>query len=174
VQLLNEILNAQNGNVVKDLAKNFNLGEKETQSALGSLLPALTAGLKRNTQAQGGLDSLLGALERGSHDRYLEQPGRITESDARQEGNKILGHILGNKQVSRNVARNASQNTGLNEGLLKQMLPMVASLAMGALSKQQRQEPSSASSKSILGSLLDQDGDGSVGDDLLNFAKKLF
>jgi hypothetical protein len=44
-----------------------------------------------------------------------------------------LGHILGSKDVSRQVAAQASTRTGISELVLKQMLPAVATLAMGGV-----------------------------------------
>jgi hypothetical protein len=43
--------------------------------------------------------------------------------------------VLGSKDASRQVASQASAQTGLGADLLKQMLPVVAAMAMGALSK---------------------------------------
>ena len=51
------------------------------------------------------------------------------------EGNGILGHLLGSKEVSRAVASRASEKTGLGDDLLKQMLPVVATMVMGSLAK---------------------------------------
>ena len=80
--------------------------------------------------------------------------------------------------MSRNVASHASQQTGLDSGLLKQMLPVVATMVMGAMSKKAQAGEATAqgggSALSGLGALLDQDGDGSSLDDVLNIAKKLF
>jgi hypothetical protein len=49
----------------------------------------------------------------------------------RADGNGILGHILGSKDVSRQVAAQASARTGIGADVLKKMLPLVATLAMG-------------------------------------------
>ena len=60
----------------------------------------------------------------------------LLEADAtRMDGNKILGHILGSKDVSRNVAAAAANDTGIDADLIKKALPLVAALAMGAMSK---------------------------------------
>ena len=135
------------------LSKQFGLDESQTQSAVKALLPALSGGLKRNVQQQGGLEALMGALQNGSHDRYLDKPEELTQGAAVQDGNAILGHLLGSKEVSRQVAAKASERSGVPDGLLKQMLPVVASMAMGALSKQTK-EPSIQ--ESLMGALAGQ------------------
>ena len=50
-------------------------------------------------------------------------------------GNGILGHLLGSKDVSREVASRAAAQTGLSADVLKRMLPLAATLMMGAFSK---------------------------------------
>lgn len=135
------------------LSKQFGLDESVTQNAVKALLPALSGGLKRNVQEEGGLEALMGALKNGSHDEYLEQPEKLTDTSAVEDGNAILGHLLGSKDMSRAVAAKAAERTGLSDGLLKQMLPMVAAMAMGSLSKQTK-EPSLQ--ESIMGAIAGQ------------------
>lgn len=174
MELLNQLMNAQGGSLVEQLAKQFNLESGQAQSAIAGLLPALTGGVKNNTQKAGGMESLLGALQKGGHDRYLDQPDQLNQASAIEDGNKILGHLLGSKQRSREVAQQTAQSTGVPEGVLKQMLPVVANLAMGAMSKNQQQAGSTSGFGKMLGTLIDQDGDGSVADDVMDFARKLF
>ncbi len=182
MNLLDAILDAKGGDAVRQLGSHFGLQGGQTKSALSELLPALSSGLKKNVSSKGGLQSLLSALGKGDHSKYLDDSSALTEPEAVKNGNGILGHLLGSKNVSRQVARQASQKTGLGEGLLKKMLPMVASMAMGALSKQTRKPQfqsklAGGSSSGLLGMLsplLDADKDGSVADDLLGMAKKFF
>lgn len=136
--LFDMIVNASNGKAREQLARQTGLEEGQAESALKALLPALSAGLKANTQKPGGLDALLGALERGNHDRYLDQPEQLGQPETIEDGNAILGHLLGSKEVSREVASAASQRTGIGDDILKQALPLVASMVMGSLSKQTR------------------------------------
>jgi len=174
MNLLDSILNSQ-GNPVAQMARQFGLNESTVTQAMQQMLPALTNGVKKNVQQDNGLDSLFSALNQGSHERYLDEPERITQRDAIQDGNNILGHLFGDKQVSRELASRTAQKTGVDSSILKQMLPMVAGLAMGALNKQTRSMgvSNSAQARSSLDplmGLLDADGDGSVVDDLLGFA----
>ena len=58
---------------------------------------------------------------------------------------------------------------------MKKLLPLVASLAMGGLSKQASAANNQASGNQltdVLGSFLDADGDGSALDDLMGMAGK--
>ncbi len=197
MNLLDIMLSGQSGAQVQQLARNFGIGEDQAQSALAQLVPALAQGLSRNAGTQAGLESLMRALQEGDHQRYVEQPEVLAEPTTIDEGNGILGHLFRTKEVSRAVASQASMDTGIRVDVIKQMLPVVASMVMGSLSKQASSgglfgEGGSSSGMvdmlgsllgglgssgggmaDILGSLLDADNDGSVADDLLGIAGKL-
>ena len=154
---------------MRELADGFGVEQGQAQSAIQALLPVLAGGLKRNASSAGGLQSLLGALQSGGHQEYLDKPSRLRSPETTTDGNAILGHILGSKDVSRAAASRASQTTGLDSGLLKKMLPVVATMAMGALSKGAASNPQLRSASAapsgdllgMLGPMLDVDGDGS-------------
>jgi hypothetical protein len=182
--LLDLVLNAKGGDAVRQLANQFGVSEDQAASALQNLMPALAGGLQRNIN-QGGLEKLLGAPANGQHHRYLEDPSTLSSEATIQDGNGILGHILGSKDVSRQVAAQASTRTGISESILKQMLPVVASLAMGSLSRHAATVPPSATGvpaesaggSGILGMLtplLDRNRDGSGVDDILGSASRFF
>jgi hypothetical protein len=154
------------------IAGKFGLDQNQTQAVIGKLLPALGAGLKKNTAQPGGLEALTRALQNGGHSRYLQKPAELAGTGAIQDGNAILGHILGSKDVSRGVAARAAEGTGVDVGVVKQMLPMVAAALMGAMGQQQQAPGGNVAG--LLGSFLDGNKDGSVADDLLGLAGKFF
>lgn len=179
-----------NPQVIAELARSAGVDQSAARTGLEALLPAVTQGLARNSRDASGLESLAKALGSGAHDRYLDQPEALADPSARIDGNAILGHIFGSKDVSRNVAGRAAQSTGLDSTVLKQLLPVVASLAMGALSKRsargaELQSGATASGGSdLLGSLLGGLMGASAGgrspendsalDDVLDLAKRFF
>jgi hypothetical protein len=85
--------------------------------------------------SEGGLQGLLSALTTGGHERYLEDPSFPSDPSTTEDGNGILAHVFGSKDVSRRVAQRASGQTGIGVGILKQMLPLVAAMVMGGLSR---------------------------------------
>ena len=180
MNILSEILGAQGVDILGQLGKQFGLGEEQTRAAITGLLPALTEGLKKNMSTKKGLDDLLGALKKGNHRRYVEQPDILSTPASTKEGNDILGHIFGNKDVSRNATSNASATTGIDLGILKKMLPVVAAVLMGSLGKKSANDgmlSGATANNDVLGGLtsfIDLDKDGSIADELLMFAKKLF
>lgn len=184
MNLIEMLTSAQGGGAMREIAQQFGIDQTQAQQAVEQLAPAISGGLKRNMQSQGGMQSLLSALQGGQHQRYLDEPGRVVQPEAVQDGNAILGHVLGSKEESRNVARQAAQQTGIGESIMKQMLPIVATMVMGSLSKQTPEsamqgvqgQDAAAGGKGLgaFAALFDADGDGSVADDLLGMAGKFF
>lgn len=131
MDVMTMIAQAQNGRGLQALAQKYNLDERQARAAVDELAPAVAAGIRRETQSPDELSGLLGALLGGNHSRYLEGDDEGIVDD----GNAILGHVFGSKDVSRAVAAKAASNTGVDMGTLKQMLPAVAAMVMGALGK---------------------------------------
>ena len=168
--ILDAILGAQGGGAAAAAGQAVGLSQDQTSAALSALVPALASGLSKNASMPGGLDSLLGALTGGGHGRYVDDPSTLQTADAVNDGNNILGHILGSKDASRAVASQAAAQTGLGEDVLKKLLPMAATLVMGSLAKQQGGVAAAlpgAGVLSMLTPLLDRDRDGSMIDDVL-------
>ncbi|KFB10981.1 DUF937 domain-containing protein [Nitratireductor basaltis] len=134
--LFDLLKNAQNGHALDELSRQFNLPRDKTEEAMEALLPAFSQGLKRNASDPGGMGGFLAALSSGKHAQYFEDAGYAASPEGRSEGNGILGHLFGSKDVSRAVAAQASQFTGIDQTTLKQMLPALASMIMGGLFKQ--------------------------------------
>ncbi len=177
MDILSALLNAQGGGATRQLGQQFGLDDNQVSAALSALVPALAAGVQRNTSTQGGLEDLLGALTGGSHQQYVDDPATLGRRETVDDGNGILGHIFGSKDVSREVATRASAQTGIGADILKQMLPMVAAMMMGAMSKRATQ-PGGASPGGdgglldMLSPMLDQNRDGSAIDDVLGSVGK--
>ncbi len=178
MNLMDLLKSTGGGDSVGKLADAVGIGSGDAEKLVDALAPALMGGLKKNTTDDNGLAGLRRALETGGHDRYLDDPGLMGSADTRADGNRILGHIFGSKDVSRNVAAAASGETGIDAGLIKKALPLLATLAMGALNKKSsagRDIGSSARSGGLgpLGDLLNMGGKSGL-NDILGMAKKLF
>jgi hypothetical protein len=139
--LADMLLNAHEGDATTLLAQRFGISPDQAAAAVSALAPSLATGIQQNAASQGGLGSLLGALLGGQHQQYVDNPAALDRPDTIADGNAILGHVLGSKEVSRQVASQASAQTGLGADLLKQMLPVVAAMTMGVLSKHTTAQP---------------------------------
>jgi hypothetical protein len=173
------------------------LGITETQAASGAeaLLPAVLGGFQKQAQGAGGLDTLLSQLDGADLPRTA---GDLGPGDT-DRGNDVLGRIFGSKDVSRTVAQHAAANSGLDPALLKQMLPLLAALAAGFMSRMNgggqaapaspmggllggllgglggqggASQPAGGGLLGTLNSLLDANGDGNALDDILRMAGK--
>ena len=93
--ILDMLLNDNNGSAVKELSKQFNLPESQAKSAMEELIPALSRGMQNNTSSAPGMDKLLEALRTGEHSRYMDDPSLMNKADTAKDGDNILGHIFG-------------------------------------------------------------------------------
>jgi hypothetical protein len=116
------IATEQGSRALEALSRKFNLTPDQTRAAIDQLAPAVMSGMRNETSSPQGLQGLLGALVKGDHGRYLDGD----EAGMVDDGNGILAHIFGSKDVSRGVAAEAARETGLGDATMKQMLPMVA------------------------------------------------
>ena len=174
MDILEAILNAQGGGTARQLGQQFGLDDRQVSSALSALVPALAAGFQQNMSSQNGLEGLISALGGGQHQRYLEDASTLSRPDTIADGNGILGHVFGSKDVSRQVASRVAAQTGIGESVLKSMLPVVAAMVMGTMSKQvarpsgaQTGVPAAESLLGMLTPMLDSNRDGSIVDDVV-------
>jgi hypothetical protein len=182
MNILDSIVNAGNGATVRQLGSQLGLDEAQTRSALSALVPALSAGLRQNVQSPDGLSGLVSALSGGAHRRYIDDPAVLGDAGTVADGNGILGHVFGSKDVSRRVAAQAGAQTGLGPDVMKRMLPLVATLVMGAMSRQAASGAGSSLASGagagglleMLGGALDRNRDGSALDDILGSIGRTF
>jgi hypothetical protein len=156
------------------IASNLGLDASKASDLVGALAPALLGAAQKQTKSAGGLSSFTKALQNGKHQQYLSNPQSMSSPETVTDGNNILGHLFGSKDVSRNVAAQAAESTGIDVSLIKKALPLIAGLTMGAMGKSSESGNSTGNSVSdMLGGLLG--GSDGVGiDDVLDLAKKFF
>jgi hypothetical protein len=181
MNILDSIMNAGNGAAVRQIGSQLGLDEAQTAAALSALVPALSASLRQNIQTPDGLAGLVGALSGGNHQRYVDDPAALADAGTVAEGNGILGHILGSKDVSRQVAAATGAQTGLGPDVMKRLLPLVATLVMGAMSRQAAAGGASPLPSAgagglleMLGGALDSNRDGSAIDDITGMIGRTF
>lgn len=193
MNILEALLAAQGGGAVQQLGRQFGLGDDQVTSALSALVPALASGFAKNAASSGGLDSLVSALAGGRHAGYLDDLASLARPDTVADGNGILGHVLGSRDVSRQVAAQAATTSGVGADILKKMLPVVAAMMMGAMAKNAGGRGATAGVGlpgglgaalgggsaagggvlDMLAPMLDRDRDGSVVDDVAGMLGKL-
>lgn len=172
--ILDTLLGSAGGGAVQQIGRQLGMDDAATRAVVGKLLPALGGGLQRNLAAGNGLEQLQAALSNGNHARYVEDASALQHPATIDDGNKILGHLFGSKDVSRNVAANAASETGVDASLVKKLLPIVAAAAMGALSKETAggAKLSQGGGLDLLSGLLGSGGGDTLGN-LLSIGRKL-
>lgn len=161
----------------------------KTRAAANGIFSTLLTGLSKNASTPEGLSSLAGALDR-DHDGSImdDLMGLVTGSGqavSSRAGNGagILRHILGQKED--NASEMISQMSGLGKSSTTALMAKLAPMVMGALGQQKRQQgldagglmsllsstvksaPQSQAEMSLIEKFIDQDGDGSIMDDLM-------
>ena len=172
------LFDKQNSSAITQFANKFDVSEAQARDAISSLAPSLSRGLGHHSQSEIGRGGILDALKTGNHSRYLDNPDLLGSNQNRDDGNSILGHIFGNKEVSRHVTNEASKKTGIGGTLLKKMLPVIATMVMASLGKKvfggNKSAPAQQQSGGgLLTQILDKDKDGSMIDDVLGMAFKM-
>ncbi|UNY98119.1 DUF937 domain-containing protein [Zhouia spongiae] len=183
IDLLNSDMGRQ---IIQGVSNQTGAPENKTADVLGSAIPLLLGAMQRNASSQQGAEGLLSALSSNKHDGSLLDNlsgffGGGVDNSAISDGAGILGHVLGNKQPA--VENALSRKSGLDAGTITQILKIAAPLIMAYLGKQTRTNQVSSSNdiggllgnlmgsqpkqeQSLITSLLDADGDGSMIDDV--------
>lgn len=154
--LFDMLTKAQDGKGMEMLARQFDLSQQQARLAVEALLPAFSQGLKRNASDPYGVADFMSAMASGQHAKYFEDAAKAFSPQGTAEGNGILGHLFGSKDLSRAVAAQAAQATGIGQEVLKQMLPVIASMIMGGLFKQSTGQMQGGGSGNPFGEIMEQ------------------
>ncbi|MEO7916869.1 MAG: DUF937 domain-containing protein [Dokdonella sp.] len=189
------------GAPLQQVAQQLGIDPARASSAISAALPLLLGSLGRNASQPQGAEALFGALQ-NDHRGGMDLGGLLGSvlggvSTRQTEGGGILGHIFGGNQA--NAQAGLGRATGLGEGKSGQLLKILAPIVMAYLAKRMFSQPASAPAPNpgslgevltqehaqiirqggigggLLGSLLDQDGDGQFGmSDLMKIGSGLF
>ncbi len=159
--------------------------EEKTANVLSMAMPLLMGAMKKNASTPQGAEGLMSALNSKHNGSILDNLGGMfnggVDQSVMNDGAGILGHLLGNKQSL--VENTLSQKSGLDASSVADILKIAAPIFMGFLGKQKSQNNlddanglgsligsmlggQPQQNQSLITSLLDSDGDGSVLDDV--------
>lgn len=158
---------------------------QEVNSLVQSFLPILTQGLARNANQSSGAESLLNALTQKHTGSILDNISSAMTNKTSNDGMKILGHVFGSK--TNVVQQFFNKGSNLDNSQINQIIQLATPILMGMLGSKVKQSNFNASSLTalltgsisqateqnpsnmgLINQLLDQDGDGSISDDLAN------
>ena len=178
-----DLLDQLQGQPLADIGNQLGLSPTQAQGAVSAALPLLLGALGRNASQPQGAEALFGALQR---DHAGLDIGSVLGSvlGGGGQGGSILDHVLGGRQ--QNAAQGLGAATGLGQGQASSLLQMLAPLVMAYLAKrmfagngggtglagspqqlgevlgQERQTIAQQGGVcgSLMGAVLDRDGDG--------------
>lgn len=198
--LSDELLAQLQGAPLQQISQQLGTDTAQTQDAVSAALPMLLGTLGQNASQPEGAQALFGALQRDHAGGGADLGGLLgsllgggSEANAAQaDGGNILGNIFGDNQ--QRAEENLGQATGIGGNNASNLLKILAPIVMAFLAKRMQGNNLDAgglgaelgqerdvvrqqggTGGGLLGSLLDQDGDGQVGlNDLLQMGGSLF
>lgn len=153
---------AQQGEAIAILGREFGLSPQSADAAVTALLPAISAGLKQSTATPEGLGNLFAVMGREQDLQTMyDDPEIAFTEQGRAAGEEVLSTIFGSPDVSRAIAVQAGQFSGVESSLLKKILPVIAGIVlsglMGGKSKSAAPTPAPAPEPgNVLGDILGQ------------------
>lgn len=179
-----DLLNTPKGEVlVNKVNQKTSENNDQITAALGMALPILLGAINKNITSPDGKESFNNALNSPKHNpEVLDNLKEVEPNELVDEGDKILNHILGSNKES--VISSLGNTLQMKESSVASILKMAAPVLMSILATQKKKEniePSGLESlinsvsgssarfdTSLIETLLDQNKDGSIIDDVGN------
>lgn len=151
--------------VSSQLAGSLGIRKQAANQLLPSVLPLIMGGLKRQMETRGGAERANHILNKYGSASVLDDLGGLFSSKAAEANpDPRLGGLLGDAGV--NAASTLAGRLKLDQGTIMKAIVMLAPVVLGALSRKRDQGGLGASG---IGALIDQNGDGSILDDVAGF-----
>jgi len=134
MSLLKMLMEAQGGQGLGQLARQFGIDEDKVGGLTEMLAPAIAQGTKRRAQ-HGGLEAVLGQLTGEAQSAYLDDPATAAAPEGQAHGQQFLDQILGSREASGELATEAANRSGIDLGAVMQFLPAIAAMLQGGMQR---------------------------------------
>ncbi|MFN7325516.1 MAG: DUF937 domain-containing protein [Chitinophagales bacterium] len=142
---LMELLKGQlNDQLIGQLSQHIGAEPQQTASAAEGVFATILGGLANNAASEGGVNSLMAALDRDHDGSILDDlmgmVGNLANGTANgnaTNGLGILGHVLGDRQET--AAAQIGQSNGLSAGQAMKLMTILAPIVMNVLGKAKSQ-----------------------------------
>lgn len=162
---LNNLMGQLGGGATDKISSSLNLDPNILKQAIPVILPMILGGLKNQSENNGGEDRVNHILDKYGDPNILDNvDGHIDQSLKQDNFDSNLGGLLGNSGSQ--ITDILTKNFNLDSGTAAKIIPMVAPLIMGYLTKSRNDHTEGSKG---FASFLDQNGDGSVVDDVVGF-----
>lgn len=161
---VDEFMGTYGSKISKDLSKTLGVKKGLLKQIIPQLTPLILGGLKKQKDNNGGdarIDHILNKY--GSSDVLNDLSGLFKSKAGDSNPDPGLGGLLGNSGLQ--ASDTLAKKFNIDSGIIMKLIPMLAPVVLGALTKKR----DSGAGSGGIGDLLDQDGDGSVLDDVAGF-----
>lgn len=135
MSLLKLLQQAQGGDGLGQLAKQFGMDPAQAEGLAGMLAPAIGSAVKKKAQA-GDLETVIGGMMGERQATYFEAPEKAAEPQAREEGAAFLERIMGSREAANGLAEEAANRSSVDTGTVQEFLPALAAMLQGGMQKQ--------------------------------------
>jgi len=165
---VDEFMSTLGPEVTKQMSKNLGIDKNVATQIVPQLIPMILGGLKVQKDEYGGEARVDHILNKYGSASVLDNIGGLFAQKAKDESvDARLGGLLGESGVQ--ATDMIANNFKLDSSVASKLIPMLAPVVLGALT--QKRDAQGVGSAGI-GALLDQDGDGSILDDVAGFLMK--
>lgn len=160
---ISDLLGNLGGGTTEKIGSSLGIDPKIIQAAIPILAPMILGGLKKQSINNGGQERVDHILNKyGDPDILDNVDGHLEQTAKKDNFDSNLGGLLGNS--GEQVTDVLTKNFNLDASTAAKIIPMIAPLIMGYLAKSKNENPEGSSG---FASFLDQNGDGSVIDDVM-------
>ena len=190
MSLMDQLTQVVASQMAQSAAQKTGLSEGMTAKLAPMAMAVLMNGLKNNASNPQGAQALSNALDK--HDGgLLNNIGQLADDNVMADGQKILGHILGNNRANAEQ-QIAKAGGGIDQAQVSALLAMAAPAVLGALGRAKREQNLDASALAGLVTeegqraqkaapselsgfmkMLDSDGDGNLNNEAMGIGKKI-
>lgn len=166
---IDEFMKNYGPEVTKQMSTNLNINQGTVAKILPQLAPLILSGLKRQKDDRGGDERVDHILNKYGDSSVLNNIKDLISTKVNDNSADVnLGGLLGQGGGAM-AAQALSKKLNVDSSVIQRMIPALAPLILGALTKKR---DTSSSGIGGVGSLLDADGDGSIIDDVAGFLLK--
>ncbi len=132
-----QLSEAQNGQLLANLARAFHLPRAKAKAALLSMVGELTRCIDEQTQSRRTLARLVELLGQGAHEQVLDTPALLGTTSTQVIGSDALTIVAG-REESQRIAQQSAAAADVSVMIAEYLLPVIATLIVGALARETR------------------------------------
>lgn len=163
--IINGILEQLGGGTSEKIGSTLGVDPGIIQKAIPIVHPLILGGLKQQSINNGGQERVDHILNKYGNPEVLNDiDGHVNQMAGKDNFDENLGGLIGNSGSQ--ITDILSKNFNLDSGTAAKIIPVIAPLILGYLTKSRDNNPEGSQG---FASFLDQNGDGSIVDDVVGF-----